>query len=115
MNCSKCQHYRNGQGSAHCLECIKYKNLQLKLIPRPQIKVDIIPDSIFENIESEFKNLDIPEAIKKLPLECGLIIMGCYFLGATEKDISQALNISERTCRYKKKFSLKKIKSLMQF
>jgi DNA-directed RNA polymerase specialized sigma24 family protein len=115
VNCSKCVHYKGGGGTSNCLECAKYKYLQIKMTPRPQIKMDIVPDSIYENIATDFKHLDIPEAIQKLPIDCGLIIMGCYFLGATEREVSEALNISERTCRYKKKFSLKKIKSLMQF
>lgn len=113
MNCVSCPHYHCGKGSKQCLKCDKYKHFQVKHTPRPQINIEILPDAILESIADNKTKIDIINAIRKLPLQYSAPLILKYILNISNEETAKYLKISLSNLHKKNKFSINKIRELI--
>jgi len=87
MDCSACSHWSNGRGEQACLQCKRYRDLQIKSIRRQSIKTEHIPDAILENI-ADPRGRDLMSIIKQLPGQFSTPIMQRSVLSMSVKEIA---------------------------
>jgi DNA-directed RNA polymerase specialized sigma24 family protein len=111
MQCTHCDNYNRGHGQPACLKCQKYKDILLQSVRRNTIAIDVVPDTILNNIPDP-RSITILDAIRQLPLELSMPLLAYHILGANQREIANHYNISRRAVQGKIKKSIEIIKEL---
>ena len=96
MNCTTCSGYNRGFGKKACLQCPKYRDVQLKSGKRRSIKIELLPDEILNNYP-DVRERNVQGAIKLLPLRLAIPLLARFLAGATVAEIAQDQGISAAT------------------
>jgi DNA-directed RNA polymerase specialized sigma24 family protein len=114
MNCTDCDNYQRGKGRPACLKCAKYKDILIQSVKRQTIAIDVIPDTILNDIPDQ-RAVTILDAIRQLPLELSTMLLMYHVLDANQREIAQHLQISQQQVSKKINFALDIIRKLTIF
>lgn len=114
MNCIDCNSYNRGKGTKTCLKCKQYIEILKQSTKRTTIPIDIVPDTILHAIPDN-KEMDIKQALQQLPLEYSVPLMMYHVLNASQREISNYLNISQQQASKKINFAIDIIKKITVF
>jgi DNA-directed RNA polymerase specialized sigma24 family protein len=94
--CNDCKSYRNGKGSRKCISCESYQAWHSEHALISKIHIEIIPDSLLENIAEDKPNQAL-EAMKRLPDDICAAVCLRYYGNLSLQSIAANQRTSVRT------------------
>ena len=114
QNCTDCDSYQRGKGRPACLQCQKYKDILLSTTKRQTIRIDVIPDTILNDIPDN-RAVTLLDALKQLPLELSVPVIMRHILDASLREIADYHGYSRTSGTAKIKNAIEIIKKMTVF
>jgi DNA-directed RNA polymerase specialized sigma24 family protein len=115
-DCQKCEVYQRtkGKGNQSCIICPTYKKYQVKSAPRQKIPIDILPDTIRDQIADSSAHMpDIIEAIQLLPDDLSAIISMRYISNLTQGSVASILRCQQSTIARREAAAMHSLKNIL--
>jgi DNA-directed RNA polymerase specialized sigma24 family protein len=109
LNCNNCPHYRNGKGCRACLNCEQYLNIIQQSGKRKTVRYETMPQVILESLP-EMESMK--GVLQTIPFEYAMILLGRFFLNASNRELSEFHGVSQQTIINKIKTGLRIIRKL---